>query len=141
MEFEVFRRQQSPPTPEPAVSVQRDGVFVLNQAAYTALGAPAAVELLYAPQQMVIGLRAAQADAPNTYRVRTPSEGVGFLVSGRAFTNYYRIPTTVARRYRARLIDDVLTVDLSDVLPERRRYSARTRDLPERERHMAVEPR
>lgn len=123
MQFEVFRRQ-SPPTQEPAVTVQRDAVFVLNPAAHAALKAPAAVELLYAPRQRVIGLRGASADTPNAYRVRRPSEGPGYLVSGRAFVSFYRIPTTVARRYHARLIGEILTFDLDETMDERGRVEA-----------------
>jgi hypothetical protein len=132
-EFEVFRRQVSPVIQEPAVTVQRDGVLLLNDAAYTELGAPDAVELLFARRERVMGLRAVAAATPDAYRVRKTSGGPGFLVSGRAFTNYYRIPTTVARRYRAAMSDDVLIINLGEVLTERRRVVATAQPLPERQ--------
>jgi hypothetical protein len=105
------------------VTVQRHGLLTLNQAAYAELDAPEAVELLYARRERVIGLRAAAASAPDAYRVRKSGVGAGFLVSGRAFTRHYGIPTDVGRRYRATMIDDVLTVDLRNVVQERRRFS------------------
>ena len=94
IEFEVFRRQVSPVTREPAVTVQRDGVLLLNDAAYAAFGTPDAVELLYARRERVMGLRAATSNTPDAYRVRKPSAGPGFLVSGRAFTQHYGSPPT-----------------------------------------------
>ena len=120
-ELEVFRRQVLPGKQEPALTVQRDGVLLLNDAAHMALGAPDAVELLYARRERVMGIRAAGASTPDAYRVRKPSAGRGFLVSGRSFTNYYRIPTDVARRYRATKNGDVLIIELSEILTERRR--------------------
>ena len=122
-QFDVFRRQPPLGAHEPTVTVQRHGLLALNRAAHAELGAPEAVELLYARRERVIGLRAAAASAPDAYRVRTPSVGAGFLVSGRAFTHHYGIPTDRARRFRAVKIDDVLTVDLSDVVQGRRRCS------------------
>ena len=125
-QFEEFRRQPLPAAHEPAVAVQRHGLLTLNRAAYAELGAPEAVELLYARRERVIGLRAAAASAPDAYRVRTPTVGAGFLVSGRAFTRHYGIPTDVGRRCRATMIDAVLTVDLRDVVKERRRFSPKS---------------
>src|SRR4051794_9118983 len=80
MEFEVFRRQASLVAHELAVTVQRHGLLALNPAAYTELGAPEAVELLYARRERLIGLRAAAASTPDAYRVRKQSSGPGFLV-------------------------------------------------------------
>jgi hypothetical protein len=139
-EFEVFRPQMSPSTQEPAVTVQRDWVLLLNHAAYTELGAPDAVELLYARCERVMGLRAVAAGIPNAYRVRKTSGGPGVLVSGRAFTNHYRIPTTVARRYRATKIDDVLIINLGEVLTDRRRVVAATQSRPSVWSHTSGEP-
>jgi hypothetical protein len=138
-EFEVFRRQVSPVTQEPAVTVQRDGVLLVNDAAYSALGAPDAVELLYARRERVMGLRAVDAGTRDAYRVRKTSGGPGVLVSGRAFTNYHRIPTTVARRYRAAMSDDVLIIKLGEILTERRRVVARTKPRPGPSSHTTAE--
>jgi hypothetical protein len=140
-EFEVFRRRVSPVSQEPAVTVQRDGVLLLNDAAYTALGAPDAVELLYAGRERVIGLRPADTSTPDAYRVRKPSAGPGALVSGRAFTNFFRIPTTMARRYRAVMRDDVLIINLGEILTERHRVVATAQPLRERRGNSWEEPR
>jgi hypothetical protein len=131
-EFEVFRRQVVPVPDEPTVTVQRDGLLTLNHAAYVQLGAPQAVELLYARRERLLGHRAAAASTPDANRVRRPSVGPGFLVSGRAFTTQYGIPTDIARRYRAAMIDGVLTVDLGKVMKELRRASAKSRPTTER---------
>src|SRR5829696_8922146 len=58
-QFEVFRRQPPAGAHEPTVTVQRHGLLTLNQAAYAELGAPDAVQLLYAHRERLIGLRAA----------------------------------------------------------------------------------
>ena len=130
-QFDVFRRQPPPGAHEPTVTVQRYGLLTLNHAAYAELGAPEAVELMYARREGLIGLRAAAASAPDAYRVRTPTVGAGFLVSGRAFTRHYGIPTDVGRRCRATMIDAVLTVDLRDVVQGRRRVA--TKSMPSSE--------
>jgi tartrate dehydratase beta subunit/fumarate hydratase class I family protein len=139
-QFEVFRRQPPAGAHEPTVTVQRHGLLTLNQAAYAELGAPDAVQLLYAHRERLIGLRAAGAKTPDAYRVRKPSVGPGFLVSGRAYTNHYRIPTDIARRYRAVMINGILTVHLGDVLKERRRSSVQAKPTTDRRTDTLEEP-
>jgi hypothetical protein len=113
-EFEVFRRQVPPVVHGPVVTVQRHGLLTLNRAAFEALGAPEAVKLLFDRDARVMGLHPAVLDCSDAYRVRRQSRGPGFLVSGRAFTHHYGIPTEGARRYPAVMNDNVLTVDLAD---------------------------
>jgi hypothetical protein len=140
-EFDVFRRQVPPVALEPTVTVQRDGLLTLNHAAYMELGAPEAVVLLYARRERLMGLRAAAAGTPDAYRVRKPSVGPGFLVSGRAFTRHYEIPTDIARRYHAAMIDGVLTVDLAEGIKEPRRVSVKLKPIAEPRSNSPVAPR
>ena len=112
--FEVFSRRGTVRANDLWVTMQRHGTLSLNIAAFAALGEPEAVELLFDPQAHVIGLRAAVLSCPDAYRVRRQSSGSGFIVSGRAFTRHYKIPTDQARRYKASMNDGVLIVSQSD---------------------------
>jgi hypothetical protein len=114
MPFETFRRQRTRPG-EPSLTIQRKGVFSLNREAFEALGRPEAVELLYDPDERLIGVRNVDSSADHSYQVR----GMGrrsatWLVSGTAFTNYYGIDTSVSTRRVARIENELLIVDLKD---------------------------
>jgi len=74
---------------------------------------PEAIEMLYAPDQ-VIGFKAAPRSSPDAYAVRTTTK-TAFQVEGRAFLKYYGIPEDRrGRRYRAELVDEgILAIDLN----------------------------
>jgi hypothetical protein len=112
--FEVFMRRVSPVPRDAALTIYPGGVFSINRAACTALGEPEAVELLFDRAEQLIGLRGVAARVPHAYPLRTQSSSSSVLVSGRAFTRHYGISTDVARRYPARMVADVLAVDLTD---------------------------
>lgn len=102
-----------PSTGEPAVTIQKRGALSLNTAAYEALGSPKHVALLYDRDEQLMGMRKVNATTPHAYVVR----GVGnnqatHVVSGKAFLSYYEIPRDVARRWTAKVEDDVLVIDL-----------------------------
>jgi hypothetical protein len=113
MPFETFKRNRMPSTGEPAVTIQKRGALSLNTAAYEALGSPKHVALLYDRDEQLMGMRKVNATTPHAYVVR----GVGnnqatHVVSGKAFLSYYEIPRDVARRWTAKVEDDVLVIDL-----------------------------
>lgn len=110
--FEVFTRRSSPIRKEPLVTIQRKGMFSLNLAAYEALGSPEAVELLYDPDERIVGLRSVNPEAAHAYPVRTMGNGNTRLIAGTAFTHFHGIDTGVARRYSATMYGDVLGIDL-----------------------------
>jgi hypothetical protein len=113
--FETFTRRMVPLAEKPYVTIQKRGNIALNKSAQAALGEPIAVELLYDPEGKVMGLRAIDTTVEHAYPLRSQSgKDVGpYLVAGMAFTKYYGIDTTTARRYPAEMDDDVLCIDLS----------------------------
>jgi hypothetical protein len=112
--FEVFKGRASPTPREAALTIYPRGLFSVNRAAWNALGEPAAVELLFDRTERLIGLRGAPAQVPHAYPLRTQAASSSVLVSGRAFTRHYGIPTDVARRYPARMVGDVLAADVKE---------------------------
>lgn len=112
--FESFSKRMVPTKSMPAVTIQRRGALSLNRAAYSAIGSPHAVELLYDRSARVIGVRPIKADADNAYAVRPATRKSGpFVVSAMAFSQFYDIDTSCTRRWPAYLEDGVLCVDLS----------------------------
>jgi len=110
--FEVFTRRATPVSLEPMMTIQRRGSLSLNRAAVEALGEPEAVELLYDRKERVMGIRPVDPKAQHAYKIRKQPSSVSFLIAGQAFTQYYGIPTDKPIRYRAKMADGVLTVDL-----------------------------
>jgi hypothetical protein len=113
LEFEVFSEEIMKPESEVAVSIQKGGVLALSPGAYAALGEPAAVELLFARRERVMGLRPANPErVPHAYKVRRHKASRSHLISGRRYVRHYGIETEKATRYRAMMSGDVLTVPL-----------------------------
>jgi hypothetical protein len=110
--FEVFDKRSVPISNDPMVTVQSKGPISLNQAAYHALGKPSFVELLYDPEEKIIGFRAVDGTPPHAYPLRRQGRSNTFLIAGHAFMKYYGINNDVSRRYVAQTFDDVLGVDL-----------------------------
>jgi len=112
--FEKFRRYKVTEGDTPIVSLHLRGIFALNKNAFDVLGQPEAIEMLYAPEEQVIGFKASSRGSPDSYAVRNNTK-TAFQVEGRSFLKYYEIPEEArGRRYRAELIDDgLLTVDLN----------------------------
>lgn len=113
-QFEVFRKRMVPLVKEPYVTIQRRGTMSFNKAAHHALGAPEAIELLFDPNEQIIGVRAVDPRAEHAYPIRMTNAETSFIVSGTAFTRYYDIPTDVSRRFRAAMVDGVLCIDLKE---------------------------
>jgi hypothetical protein len=113
LDFEVYRKHLTRGGVGPYVTVQRGGILSLTCEAAALLGNPKAVELLFDRGAHVMGFRGAAANVPHAYRVRPQPASSSLLVSGRAFTRHFGIPTDVARRYPATMIGDVLAVHLA----------------------------
>jgi hypothetical protein len=114
--FETFSRSLLQLKAEPQITVLRRGTMSLNKSAYTALGSPDAVELLYDTDERIVGLRPIDARAQNAYVVRQPA-GAGkgpFVITAMAFTKFYGIDTTQSLRREAFLDDGVLCMSLND---------------------------
>ena len=115
MAFEVFDRKGTPTTSKPWVTIQSRGNFGMNRAAFEALGEPIAVELLFDAEARRVGFRPADPEALNAYPVRKQANSDSYVLAGRAFTNYYKIDTSEARRYDVEMVGDILAIDLNDV--------------------------
>jgi hypothetical protein len=87
---------------EPMFTLQASGMLSFNQAAFSALGEPVAVALLYDAEKGIVGVRKVRKDHPNAYPVRRQGKSQTYLVSAQGFTAYYEIPTVAARRFPAR---------------------------------------
>lgn len=113
--FEVFRKGSARGGSELWVTVQKRGTVSLNRASYMALGAPAAVELLYDPQDQVIGFRAVDVHAEHARFVRssTGRQSGPYVITVIAFLRFYGIDIDVTRRWPASMRDDVLSIDLT----------------------------
>ena len=113
MAFETFKRQRAAAATEPTLTIQRRGALSLNTPAFDALGRPKHVELLFDPDEKLIGFRKAASTAPHSYPVRAIGKnGASHVISGKGFLKYYDIKRDVARRWPAEKRDDMLVVDL-----------------------------
>jgi hypothetical protein len=111
--FESFSKRLLPSRGTPVVTIQRRGAMSLNRSAWSAIDSPKAVELLFDRTSHIVGLRPVEPDADNAYPVRPATSAAGpFLISAMAFSHFYEIDTTVARRWPAYVEDGVLCVDL-----------------------------
>jgi hypothetical protein len=114
-EFEVFKRSHSPAMKAPAVTLMHRGQLSLNEAAYTELGSPEAVELMYSRADRVIGIRPVDPAEPHAYIPRTPAKQKGrgpYIISGAAFFSHFDIPVGPTTRHMATVKDGILTLDL-----------------------------
>ena len=110
MAFEVFTRQAARLTKDPQITIQRRGNLSLNASAAALVAGEKEpdqlpVELLYDPKEKMVGIRQAESTL-GSYNLRKQQKSESYLVSGRAFTEYYGINTDVARRYQARELGD-----------------------------------
>src|SRR3954469_16988906 len=100
LDFEGFRdRGTRRRDDHPTVTLQTKGVITMNPAAYEALGAPVAVELLYASQARTIGIRAVDPSQAHAYRPRQQKGGHARSVSAQAFLKHYGIKIAMNRCY------------------------------------------
>ncbi len=114
MPFEVFDKRRMRQPSACRVTIQKRGVFTFNHAAYTALGHPEAVVLLFDEGHQRVGLQAAELSRPAAYPVRHNQKKTTHMVSGGLFTQHYRIPADRARTFRARMEGDILCFDLAE---------------------------
>jgi hypothetical protein len=96
------------------VTIQSGGAFSLNKAAHELAGSPEAVELLYDPDEKLIGFRPAEMTSPRAFPVRPQGKNATtFLIAGKSFSNYYKLDTRHARRYAVGMQDGILVLDLN----------------------------
>jgi len=113
-EWEIYQLRGARASVSAEVTIQARGSLTINKSARAALGDPEAVVLLYSTKDRLIGIRAAKREDPYSYPLREVSKS-SFAIAAGSFCRYYRIPLTdVARRYTAKMYDDVLGISLKD---------------------------
>jgi hypothetical protein len=113
MPFEVFDKRSAAATKSPMVTIQRGGSFSLNKAAEQLAGSPEAVELLYDPDERLIGFRPVDPASPRAFPVRPQGKNATtYMIAGRAFSKHYKLETSKARRYAVTMSDNILVLDL-----------------------------
>ena len=112
--FEVYDRKSKPVAKEPLVTFQARGSFGINEAAWEALGCPSEVEILYDPEERIVGFRQAEEASPHGYPVHKQTNGRTYHFGGVGFTKYYGIETGRSRRFAMRDFDGVYGIDLKE---------------------------
>ena|SRR5215208_509046 len=114
MPFEVFDSKSAGATKNPMVTIQKDGPFSLNRAAYELIGSPEAVELLFDRENQLIGFRPTASDNPRAFVPRPQGPNAStVMIAGRRFAQHYELDVSKARRYPVEKRDDILILDLS----------------------------
>lgn len=118
MAFEVFEKGSAPTTSVPTVTIQKRGLFSLNDAAYKLLGEPDHVAFLYDADEQLIALKPTEETDLNGYPARrqTPANrgkksSGPVLLAGSMFTRFIGMDTSEARRWTPELRDGMLIVD------------------------------
>lgn len=97
----------------PMVSLLKMGHMTLNRAAFEALNSSKSVELLFDPDQRVIGLRPVDPEVAHAITVRTKGENKNTYIIGIvSFSKLFKIDLSISRRYRAEAKGDLLIIDL-----------------------------
>jgi hypothetical protein len=112
MTFEVFHRP-GPRAETPAVTVTQGGLH-LNVAAWSGIGRPADVELMFDSAARVVGVRRAGTDTPGPARFAASAlRGGGARITAPEFLAHigYRM-VLVPRVFDAHLVDGALCVEL-----------------------------
>lgn len=95
------------------VSLWADGTINISKAAYEMFDSPDTVQLLFDPKLRRVGLKPVERDADRAaYSSCYFLDQGQKLIPARRFCEHYGIPLTETRRYRPKLIDGALVVDL-----------------------------
>ena len=98
--FELFERTNARVAKEPTLTVTVRGTLNLNEPAFTALGTPEAVVLLYAREDAIVGLRPAGRETENAYVVGVlGKDGKSRTIVAREFCTWIEADLSAARRY------------------------------------------
>ncbi len=118
MPWVVYAKNEPAPGIPPLLGIQKGrNIFSLNHVAITLLQVESdgAVELLFDPQEKLVGVRKVDKRKLTAIPVRKMNQTEGhttYLISTRDFTRRWGISTDEARRYVGEMRDDVLTFDL-----------------------------
>lgn len=120
MGFKVFEKGSAPAPTVPTVTIQKRGMFSLNEAAFALIDEPEAVEFLWDEENRLIAIQAAKLTDPNAYPTRRqgpagakPQKKGIVLIAGTMFTKFIGIDTSVAKRWVPDRDGNMLIVDLN----------------------------
>ncbi len=128
MPFEEFDKRAAVASKSPFVTIQRKGIFSMNQAAYLLMGSPEAVTLMFDSEERLVGFKPTTTSSPRAFPVRPQQNGVTYVVTGQAFSKHYGIDTSVARRYGVETRDNILVLDLNSESTDATGPRARSRN-------------
>lgn len=119
MAFKVFEKGSAPAPTIPTVTIQKRGMFSLNDAAFRLIGEPEGVQFLWDGDSKQIAIEAVPLTSPNAYPTRRQGPGKDskrgiVLIAGTMFTKFIGIDTSVAKRWVPRVEDGMLIVDLNE---------------------------
>jgi hypothetical protein len=118
--LKVYNRAPVPTSTEPEIVRRRQGHFILNRAAFEAMGRPQAVDFAWDPEHYAVTMRPVDPSVPRAYPVQGPPDADAFLVVAPAFTRWADIEERATRRYPARAnSDQTLTIALERPEPVR----------------------
>ncbi len=103
------------PDESPHLTIQKRGDISINNTAFEGLGRPTAVELLYDPDSLAVGMRSADPDSVTAVKLR-PSKARqnANVLPGSSFVNRNGLADYAGKRYPARVVDGILVADLKD---------------------------
>ena len=119
MAFKVFEKGSAPAPTIPTVTIQKRGMFSLNDAAFRMIGEPEGVQFLWDSDTRQIAIQAVPLTSPNAYPTRRQGaskdskRGI-VLIAGTMFTKFIDIDTSVAKRWVPKVEDGMLIVDLNE---------------------------
>ena len=100
--FEFFQGSASESRSTPQITVRRGGLLVITHAAAALLGDDVShVQLAYDPKTRAVGIRAADAEAPGCYLLRTQRKSPSRLVGGKRFFEHHGVAIDNAQTYDA----------------------------------------
>lgn len=118
MAFKVFEKGSAPAPTIPTVTIQKRGMFSLNDAAFKLIDEPNGVQFLWDPDSRRIAIEPVELTTPNAYPTRRQGSGKAntgvVLIAGAMFTKFIGLDTTIAKRWVPRVEDGMIIVDLNE---------------------------
>jgi hypothetical protein len=112
MAFEVYDRKNlhtAPSKLDPVGTIRSNGDLTISPEAYELMGEPKQVELLYDPQNKIVGMR--ESEEYHAYRVARTTCGWK-LISMKSMLKFYGITVTESTRYNITVRDGVAQINL-----------------------------
>jgi hypothetical protein len=124
--WQIFKHQGSRSATVMRASLNFRGVLTLNQVSFDALLQPKAVELMFDPDEGLIGLKPTSPEVRHAYPVRKQGANKSYLIGAKAFCNFYGIGLSETVAFdEIKIQDGIMVLDLGKVtvVPTRQRQS------------------